>query len=363
MFFRTTVLCIFAFFAFDSLGDQFRDPSNPVLASYLVSPETEFVMNEIAKKFEVTKKLPDGTFEVILPAAKVKELLQLDPDAIQIEADIADVFRRAEKASPGILKKFYTYAGVEDEVKKLAESYPSIAKYEVYGKSKQGRNLFALKISDNVATDENEPELLISGATHGNEIEGTEVVMKAIRALVTNYGKDQRLTKIVNDHEIFFVPTLNADGYASRSRYDNGVDPNREYAWPEQPNYVPKAASITAIVSFFHSHNFAGSMDLHSSGGLVMYPWAYTHDPVPEADKKIFESLGRKMAEPLGYEVGPISDIIYIAPGSSADYYYWKKHTLGFGIELNDSFAMNKEAFQEELDGTVEMTWKFIESF
>lgn len=363
MFFRIVVLCLSMFFAISAFGGPLASSSDPILSRYAVSPETEFAMNEIAKKFEVTKRLPDGTFEIILPANRVRELLQLDPDANQVEADISEVFRRAEKASPGILNTFYNYESVEDEVKKIAEKYPSIAKYEVYGKSKQGRNLFVLKISDNVATDENEPELMVTGATHGNEIEGTEVVMKAINALIANYGKDQRLTKMVNEHELFFVPTLNADGYASYTRYDNGVDPNREYAWPEQPNYVPKAASIKAIVSFFHAHNFVGTMDLHSSGGLVMYPWAYTHTSVPDADRKVFETIGHKMADPVGYEVGPIADIIYIAPGSSADYFYWKKHTLGFGIELNGSFAMGKDALEEEVDSTVEMTWQFIESF
>ncbi len=48
----------------------------------------------------------------------------------------------------------HTYTELRDELKSIAASHPSILRLSSMGKSFEGRKLFIVKISDNVATDE-----------------------------------------------------------------------------------------------------------------------------------------------------------------------------------------------------------------
>lgn len=210
--------------------------------------------------------------------------------------------------------------------------------------------------------DEDEPELMITSATHGDEIITTEVVLGLIEKLMTGYGTDARLTKMINEHELYFIPVVNADGFIKRARYDHGQDPNRSYPYPEAP-HVESTPSIKALLQFFHSRNFVGSLDFHAYGELTMYPWAYTYDSVAKKDKEIFESLAKKMAATNGYTHGPISDVIYVAKGSSADYYYWSKQTIAFAVEVGNSKSPYPHEIPNYINEQVESTWIFIEHF
>ena len=69
------------------------------------------------------------------------------------------------------------------------------------------------------------------------------------------------------------------------------------------------------------------------------------------------------MAETNGYAVGQISRIIYIAQGSSADYYHWETGSLSYGIELATSKAPETSAIPQVVDEAREMTWRFVEHF
>ena len=55
-----------------------------------------------------------------------------------------------------------------------------------------------MKISDNVAVDENEPEVLFDGLTHSDEHMGLEMTLQIMHWLADGYGHDTRITNIVN---------------------------------------------------------------------------------------------------------------------------------------------------------------------
>ena len=203
---------------------------------------------------------------------------------------------------------------------------------------------------------------MITAATHGDEIITTEVALGLIDKLIAGYGNDQRITNMVDNRELYFVPVVNADGFVARARYDKGVDPNRSYPYPENPN-AKSTASITALINFFNSRNFEGTLDFHASGELTMYPWAYSYDSVPKKDKEIFHNLTKKMAATNGYTYGPISEVIYVAKGSSADYYYWTKNTIAIAIEVGNSKSPYPNEIPNYIKEQVESTWIFIESF
>ena len=64
---------------------------------------------------------------------------------------------------------YHDYAEMAAEVGATAAAYPSIVQRFSIGTSYQGREIWAVKVSDNVATDEAEPEVLFTANQHARE--------------------------------------------------------------------------------------------------------------------------------------------------------------------------------------------------
>ena len=64
---------------------------------------------------------------------------------------------------------YHNYAEMVAEIQDAEADHPNIVDVFSIGKSYQNRNIWAAKISDNVADDENEPEVLFDGLHHARE--------------------------------------------------------------------------------------------------------------------------------------------------------------------------------------------------
>ena len=93
---------------------------------------------------------------------------------------------------------YHNYAEMLAELTKAEADYPTIVQKFSIGKSYQGRDIWAAKISDNVATDENEPEVLFDGLHHAREHLSAEQALAILRWLTTGYGTDTRITNLVD---------------------------------------------------------------------------------------------------------------------------------------------------------------------
>ncbi len=217
------------------------------------------------------------------------------------------------------LRGYHTFETVESHLNQIVANFPKLASLETYGHSKEGRPLYALRMAGKVVG--NKPEIMLTAATHGDELITVEVLFGLMDALTAGYGQNARLTSILDNHVIYFLPVINPDGYIRRSRYANGVDPNRNYPWLENPDRTPNEC-IKGVIDFFQRHDFRASIDFHAAMGLFMYPWAYTQDAVDVVDETALENVTSRMGATNGYGHGQISRILYVAEGSSADYYY-----------------------------------------
>jgi predicted deacylase len=329
------------------------DANDPQLSRFSVAPASEPTMKAISEKFEVEAR--DGNrYSVIVPAHRTAELYQLAPDAKLLEADLSEEARRAMQEWG---RGYHDFEAVEQHLSKITTEHPSMTKLEVYGKSKEGRPLYALR----VATRNNQPAILITAATHGNEIITVEVLFGILDSLLAGYSNSSRAKQIIDSHTIYFLPVVNPDGYVRQQRYANGVDPNRDYPYPDKPNRTPNEC-ISAVMSFFHAHNIRGSIDFHSYGKLLMFPWAYTEDAPDRQDEQAFQAVTAHMAKANQYRAGQISKILYAAPGSSADYYFWKNRTLALGIEIGGSHAPNPSQIPANVQANLESTLRFLET-
>jgi carboxypeptidase T len=277
---------------------------------------------------------------------------------------------------PAGFEGYHTYAEVGAAAKAVAAAHPDIAKRFSLGKSYQGREIWAMKISDNVATDENEPELLYEGAHHADEHMTVEMTLKIMRWLVDGYGVDTRITNIVNSREIWIVFLVNPDGaehdiaagkfhHWRKNRQPTpgtpytGTDLNRNYGYrwggggrtstnPQAITYRGTHAFSTpearAVRDFLASRVVGGrqqirlSISFHESGRLVMWPYGYTMTDIPSdmtrADHDALVHIGKQMAASNGYRPQQASDL-YITSGTTRDFLYGTYRTYAYTFELS----------------------------
>jgi hypothetical protein len=323
------------------------------IRSYRVNANS-IKMLKIANDFEVVKRLADG-FEVYVKEESVKSFLTLAPEAILLEQNIHASF--ADKS----LQNYKNYADVEKDLLDFSSTYKNMSTLLTYGKSQDGKNLYALKV-DTKINQGKKPELMITAATHGDELITVEVLLALMNELFSQYGKDARITKMLDDHTIYFIPVVSPDSFESRSRYVEGSDPNRAYPWPEKPNNRPVSV-INSLMDFTNAHQLKGSLDMHAYGRLIMYPWGYTTLAPASADNVVMNDLVLEMAKDNGYTAGQISTTIYIAKGSSADYYYWSKKTRAIAVEIGNEKVPNYSKIPAFVNESREMIFRFIESF
>ena len=271
---------------------------------------------------------------------------------------------------------YHSYTEIAAETAAVAAAHPDIAERFSIGKTYQGRDIWAMKISDNVATDEAEPEVLFDGNIHADEHMGAEMVLKIMHWLVDGYGTDPRITNIVNTREIWLVFVVNPDGaeydisggkfhFWRKNRQPTpgtgyiGTDLNRNfgYRWGLEGNTSKNPAAITyrgpaaftapedrAMRDFFASRVVGGRQQIrtaitfHESGRLVMWPYGYTYTNVPSdmtvADHAALMTIGRHMAASNGYKPEQASDL-YLSSGTSRDYLYGTYRTFSFTFEMS----------------------------
>jgi len=240
------------------------------------------------------------------------------------------------------IRGYYNYTTINALADSLATAYPAICQKVLLGSSAGGRQIATLKISDNVTTNENEPEILFEGGIHGDELMGPEVVIRYARDLCKGYGTDPEITDMVNTREIWLFYHVNPDGYVNVSRYnENGVDINRDcgYMWGGEGN-SPSAFSQpeSKIVRDLQlAHNPVVFTCYHGGTEIISFPWSYkTNAP---ADYAHINNLAGLYSSTSGYPSLPYGqgyNVMYQIFGSTKDNIYGSIGQAGWSIEITN---------------------------
>jgi len=106
------------------------------------------------------------------------------------------------------------YEDLRQLLDSLERRYPHLARVFSIGKSVEGRDLLVLEISENVGRrSPGEPMVKYVANMHGDEAVGRELLIILGQYLLDRYGKDDRITRLVNQTDIYLMPSMNPDGF------------------------------------------------------------------------------------------------------------------------------------------------------
>ena len=281
---------------------------------------------------------------------------------------------------------YHTYPEMVAEIQAVESARPDIVDVFSIGESERGREIWAAKVSDNVAIDEDEPEVLFDAVHHGDEHLTLEQALYLFHTLVDNYGVGGKVTRLVDGREIWIVFTLNPDGaqfdltgdpyrgwrknrqpHPTSSRIGTDLNRNYGFRWgccggssgnPASETYrgwEPFSAPETrAFANFVKSRVIDGQQQirthitLHANGELILYPWGYTRrnlaGAMTRADRDAFVAMARDMAETNGYRVMQSSDW-YITDGDQIDWMYGRHGIFSFTLEVYPALASGPDHY------------------
>ena len=219
----------------------------------------------------------------------------------------------------------------------------------------ENRPIYWLRLSDNPNVEEAEPEVLYTALHHAREPNSLSQMVFYLWYLLENYDSNPEVKYLVDNTAMYFIPCINPDGYIFNENTDpnggglwrknkylengtlKGVDLNRNYGYQwgiddngSSPNSTSNVYRGTAPFSepenqavrdFCNEHQFKITLNYHSYGNLLIYPWGYSDLVTDEYDT--FSSFAESMTRENDFFAGTGTQTVgYAVNGNSDDWMY-----------------------------------------
>jgi len=133
--------------------------------------------------------------------------------------------------------RYFTNEELQLQLQEWVKAYPTLMAWSEIGLSHQGQPVWLVTLT-NQATgpDRLKPAVWLDANIHATELAGTVTVLHVVHALLTGYGQDRQISRLLDTSTFYAVPRVNPDGaalaMAERPRYiRSGVRP---YPWEEK---------------------------------------------------------------------------------------------------------------------------------
>ncbi|XP_023290053.1 carboxypeptidase D isoform X2 [Orussus abietinus] len=206
--------------------------------------------------------------------------------------------RSTEKVNEDFITPHYShYEELQNLFNELVEKYSNLAKIHSIGKSVEDKDLLVLEISENVNKRAlGEPMVKYVANMHGDEAVGRQLLVFLAQYFLHNYGINERITRLVNNTDIYLMPSLNPDGFEKSQERSceskkgflgrenaNHVDLNRDFPdeFQKVDNKSGRESNIVdgrqketvAMMTWIASEPFVLSGNLHGGAVVASYPY------------------------------------------------------------------------------------------
>jgi hypothetical protein len=108
---------------------------------------------------------------------------------------------------------YHTYEEATAILRRWAQQYPDLVDLYSVGQSLEGREIWQMTLTNKkTGRHTDKPAMFIEGGRHAGEISGIEATLYFANHLITNYGKDPAMTKLVDTKTFYVKPHNNPDG-------------------------------------------------------------------------------------------------------------------------------------------------------
>jgi murein tripeptide amidase MpaA len=223
--------------------------------------------------------------------------------------------------------RFYKFDELTKLIHQFVAEYPSILSVESIGKSHEGRDIWCLTATEQAVLAKDKPAFWVDANIHATELAGSTAVLYLLKKLCENYGKDERITRLLNTRALYIVPRVNPDG--------------AEWAMADKPKFI---RSSTRPYPFDEEH-IDGLLqeDVDGDGRILMMRIPDANGPWKKHEKEPRLMVRREPTESGGeyYRIMP--------EGRVKDY---NGHTIKVnrnkeGIDLNRNFP---EKWRQEFE-------------
>lgn len=370
------------------------------------NPTNELVREFTSIAYDVASYQPGKYLDIVVNMEEYDRLLEAGYEIriTQTEEQLKENLR-----SGADLAGYRDYEEMLADLQQAELDYPAICKLYDIGDSRgkeysdagnsnydqYNHEIWALKVSDNVETEEDEPCIYYIAEHHAREPLSLETAMTILEHILDNYGTDPTITDNVNNSQIWFVPLVNPNGHKVVTDEENvwwrknirdndengvmnvtgynpsdGVDINRNYGfewggasntWSSEVYQGPAPFSepeTQAVRDLLAAHHFIAGISYHTYGEIVLYPYGY-EDGIIAPDQAALSELATEMAFSIpaqygGYYTPEASWALYPCTGTTDDFAYGMYGTFGYTIEMATEFIPSANQVQQICDNNVE---------
>jgi len=298
----------------------------------------------------------------------------------------SEVLRRQSVQGWDAFRPYSGPGGLRDELVSTARQNRGIAKLVRIGRSVNGKDILAIKVTKNARAtrDGSRPAVLYASTQHAREWITPEMTRRLMHLVLDQYGKSAEITRLVNTTELWFLPVANPDGYDftftegnrlwrknlrdnnadGQITADDGVDLNRNFAekWGyDNEGSSPDTASETyrgtgpnsepetrALDGLFRRVGFEFLVNYHSAAELLLYGIGWQVN-TPSPDDVIAQAMVGTDENPAvpGYDPD-ISAELYTTNGDTDTHAQVRYRTISFTPEMSTCTAASNSVPDDE---------------
>ncbi|XP_034099432.1 zinc carboxypeptidase-like [Drosophila albomicans] len=265
-------------------------------------------------------------------------------------------------------KRYNNLAEIEAWLDEILEKYSDVTEGFVVGTSYEGRTIRGIKIS----YKEGNPGVFIESNIHAREWITSATATWLINELLSS--EDELIRELAENHDWYFVPVLNVDGFVYTHEKDRmwrktrqpvshstciGADANRNFDvhWMENGG----ASDDPCQFDYAGTHPFSEPevkglaeylgtvkdkvnvlLAFHSYSQVLLSPYGHTDEEVPDNFNdllhvaKAYADAVEALPYGTNYLYGSTAKLLYMSSGATNDYAYQQGIEIAYTVEMRD---------------------------